>query len=54
MSNQNDTKARFGYQPTWDKQREKQEEVAENYYARVHGHVEQFEPEPNPKGEDDG
>ena len=52
MSNQNDTKARFGYQPTWDKQREKQEEVAENYYSRLYGEVEQFEP--NPEGEADG
>jgi rubrerythrin len=28
-----DNKARFGYQPTWDKQRKKQEAAAEEYFG---------------------
>lgn len=27
-----DHKAQYGYSPTWDKQREKQEEAAKEYY----------------------
>jgi len=41
----NDYKARYGYQPTWEKQREKQDEAADNYYERLHGAVEVPEPE---------
>lgn len=41
----NDNKARFGYQPTWDSQRNKQDEVAREVYERVHGEVEVPEPE---------
>lgn len=40
-----DTKAEYGYEPTWDRQREKQDEAAANYYARIHGPVEEPEPE---------
>ena len=40
-----DYRARYGYQPTWEKQRKKQREVAANYYARLYGEVEVPEPE---------
>jgi hypothetical protein len=34
-----DHKAEYGYQPTWEKQREKQEEHAENRGERLHGEL---------------
>jgi hypothetical protein len=34
-----DHKAEFGYQPTWEKQREKQDEHAENRDERLHGEL---------------
>lgn len=34
-----DNKAEFGYQPTWDRQREKQEEHAEERQERLHGEI---------------
>jgi len=32
MKEQKDSKARYGYQPTWSLQRQKQESIAEEFY----------------------
>lgn len=34
-----DNKARYGSRMNWDKQKNKQQEVADSYYARHHGEV---------------
>lgn len=34
MSDKRDHKAEFGYEPNWDEQRRKQDELAEEYYER--------------------
>lgn len=38
--NQKDTKARHGYQPTWDLQRQKQESMAEGFYDEYESNIE--------------
>lgn len=40
MTNQTDHKAEYGYRPTWDLQRQKQESVAEGFYDEYESEME--------------